>query len=292
MFTATLSNFRLDPLWKSWWPILLGLLVLYVPTYFVLANQFWTQEEYAHGPIVLAIVLWLFWRGRSNLSDTGQKKNPVTGSVLLVLGLMLYVVGRSQEIFIFETGSQIPLLLGVLLITQGVSIVKKFWYPIVFLVFLIPLPAFVAEALTGPLKQQVSLLAENILYWFGYPIARSGVVLSIGPYQLLVADACSGLNSMFSLSALGLFYTYLVQRTGWLHNAILLASIIPIAFFANVIRVVILVLITYYFGDEVGQGFAHKASGLALFMIALMSFLLLDGLIDRVRKWVSARDKT
>jgi exosortase len=139
--------------------------------------------------------------------------------------------------------------------------------------------------LTGPLKNQVSVLAENILYWVGYPIARNGVVLSIGPYQLLVADACSGLNSMFSLSALGLFYTYLVQRAGWAHNTILLSSIIPIAFFANVIRVMLLVLMTYYFGDEVGQGFAHKASGMALFMVALTSFLVLDSMIGRLLKW-------
>jgi len=291
MFTATLTSFRQDPVWKYWWPVLLGLLVLYVPTYITLTNKFWPEEDNAHGPIVLAIVLWLAWRNRGNLSDTGQKKNPITGSVLLIFGLLLYVIGRSQEIFIFETGSQIPLLLGVLLIVQGASVARKFWYPLLFLLFLIPLPAFMIESLTGPLKSQVSILAENILYWFGYPIARNGVVLSIGPYQLLVADACSGLNSMFSLSALGLFYTYLAQRSGWLHNTLLLSSIIPIAFFANVIRVVLLVLITYYFGDEVGQGFAHKASGLALFMVALTSFLVMDGLIYRIRKWHLARNR-
>ncbi len=291
MFTATISNFRQNPVWKYWWPILLGLLVLYVPTYLTLADKFWPEEDNAHGPIILAIVLWLAWRNRTYLSDMGQKKNPVIGSVLLLIGLLLYVIGRSQEIFIFETGSQIPLLLGVLLVTQWSSVAKKFWYPLLFLIFLIPLPGFLIETLTGPLKNQVSVLAENILYWFGYPIARNGVVLSIGPYQLLVADACSGLNSMFSLSALGLFYTYIVQRSGWIHNTILLASVIPIAFFANVIRVVLLVLITYYFGDEVGQGFAHKASGLALFMVALTSFLMMDGLIAQARKWQLTRNK-
>jgi exosortase B len=285
MIATTLSALRQNTAIKVWWPVLFGLLALYLPTYWSLAEKSWPEEDNAHGPIILAIVLWVVWRSRNYLSDTSNKKNPVIGGIFVIIGLLLYVVGRSQEILLFEAGSQIPLLLGVLLSVQGVKIVPKFWYALVFLVFLIPLPGFVIEMLTGPLKNQVSVLAENILYWVGYPIARNGVVLSIGPYQLLVADACSGLNSMFSLSALGLFYTYLVQRAGWAHNTILLSSIIPIAFFANVIRVMLLVLITYYFGDEVGQGFAHKASGMALFMVALTSFLVLDSMIGRLLKW-------
>lgn len=285
MIATTLSALRQNTAIKVWWPVLFGLLALYLPTYWSLAEKSWQEEDNAHGPIILAIVLWVVWRSRNYLSDTSNKKNPVIGGIFVIIGLLLYVVGRSQEILLFEAGSQIPLLLGVLLSVQGVKIVPKFWYALVFLVFLIPLPGFVIEMLTGPLKNQVSVLAENILYWVGYPIARNGVVLSIGPYQLLVADACSGLNSMFSLSALGLFYTYLVQRAGWAHNTILLSSIIPIAFFANVIRVMLLVLITYYFGDEIGQGFAHKASGMALFMVALTSFLVLDSMIGRLLKW-------
>ena len=169
-----------------------------------------------------------------------------------------------------------------MLMTYGVSVTKKFWFPLMFLVFIIPLPLVMIDTLTGPLKQQVSVLAEGILYQLHYPIARSGVMLSIGQYQLLVADACSGLNSMFSLSAVGLFYTYFVQRSGWTHNTLLLASILPIAFFANVMRVVLLVLITYYFGDAVGQGFAHKAAGAVLFTSAVISFLVLDSLIQFV----------
>jgi exosortase B len=291
MSVATISNPRQDALWKSSWPILLGLLVLFIPTYKSLAFTLWTTDEYAHGPIVLAIVILLIWLARSKLRDEGQKKNPVSGGILLVFGLLLYVVGRSQSIYVFEVGSQIPLLLGSMLMTYGASVTKKFWFPLFFLVFLIPLPVVVVDTLTGPLKQQVSVLAENILYLLNYPIARSGVVLSIGQYQLLVADACSGLNSIFSLSAMGLFYAYLMQRSGWIHNGILLASIVPIAFFANVVRVILLVLITYYFGDEVGQGFAHKMAGIVLFMAGLISFMILDWLIQFIRTWQSRQNK-
>jgi exosortase len=136
--------------------------------------------------------------------------------------------------------------------------------------------------MTGPLKQWVSVIAEHILYAAGYPIGRSGVMLSIGQYQLLVADACSGLNSMFSLAALGLLYMYLMARQSWLHNGIMLASILPIAFAANIVRVIALVLITYHLGDEAGQGFLHGSAGIVLILAALMFLFLLDGVLSRL----------
>ncbi len=142
--------------------------------------------------------------------------------------------------------------------------------------------------MTNPLKQQVSMLTENILYALGYPIARNGVVLSIGPYQVLVADACSGLYSMFSLSALGLLYLYLLQYRSKLKNALLVISILPIAFCANLLRVLILVLVTYHLGDEAGQGFTHIFAGIILFVVALVLLFVLDGLLGLVLKEKSA----
>ncbi|MBN4836489.1 archaeosortase/exosortase family protein, partial [Enterobacter hormaechei] len=93
----------------------------------------------------------------------------------------------------------------------GWSALKRAWFPILFLVFSVPLPGAFVQAITMPLKHAVSVVAEKILYLAGYPIGRSGVVLVIGPYQLLVADACSGLNSLFTLEALGLLYMKIMR---------------------------------------------------------------------------------
>ena len=269
---------------KSWWPVLAGLLVLYLPTYYDLSQTVWTEEEYVHSPMVLIASIWLFWRQRETLLAPPQQTRPVVGSVLLGVGLLLYAIGRSQEILLFEVGSQIPVLLGVLVIALGDNAVRKLWFPLFFLLFMIPVPILLVDVMTGPLKQQISQLAEDALYALGYPIARSGVVLTIGPYQLLVADACSGLHSMFSLSAMGLLYLYLLRYPSRLKNALLIASIPPIAFFANVVRVIILVLVTYHFGDEAGQGFLHKFAGIILFAAALLMLFGLDGLYDLVFK--------
>jgi exosortase len=149
---------------------------------------------------------------------------------------------------------------------------------------MVPLPGPVIDTLTSPLKQYVSIVVENILYYLNYPIARNGVVLSIGYYQLLVADACSGLNSMFSLSALGFLYLYLMQYRNWLRNGLILASILPIAFAANVVRVIIITLVTYYWGDEAGQGFIHGFAGIVLFIVALLSFMSWDFILELLFK--------
>jgi len=268
----------------EWLPVLAGLLVLYVPTFYGLANTIWQEDDYAHGPIILAVIVWLIWDRRQVLLAARTHTAPVPGFALLIFGLLLYVVGRSQNISIFEIGSLVPILAGVLLAMRGWPALRAYWFMLLFIAYLIPLPGIFVDAVTGPLKNNVSAIAERILYAAGYPIARNGVMLSIGQYQLLVADACSGLNSMFSLTAIGLLYLYLMRYKSWLHNGLILASLLPIAFCANILRVMFLVLVTYHYGDAAGQGFLHGFSGMALFVIALIILLLLDAILSRVVK--------
>jgi exosortase B len=273
------SLFELASL-RAWWPVVLGLMVLYVPTYWTLAHGIWNSDEQAHGPIVLVVALYLIWQHRSVFTQDSivppSLGEMAWGWILLVIGLLAYALGRSQDILIFEIGSQIPVILGALLITLGIRAARTLWFALFFLVFMIPLPGFFVDAATGPLKQYISIISENVLYAVGYPIARSGVTLTVGPYQLLVADACSGLHSMFSLSAMGLLYLYLMQHTRISRNLVIMAAILPIAFVANVVRVMVLVLVTYHLGDEAGQGFLHGFAGIMLFVIALLFLFVLD----------------
>jgi exosortase B len=264
----------------EWLPVVLGLLALYVPVFYELGTTIWQTDEHAHAPIILAVVIWLTWRKRKvMLSPLPQA--PSTGMPILIFGLLVYVLGKSQDITIFEVGALVPILLGTLVALRGWQAVNLMWFPLAFIVFMIPLPSVFVDALTGPLKQHVSNIAESLLYNLGYPVGRTGVMLTIGQYQLLVADACSGLNSMFSLTALGLLYLYLLRRKSWLHNGLIIASILPTAFAANIVRVLVLVLVTYYFGDAAGQGFLHGAAGMVLVMVALLTLLGLDAALAR-----------
>jgi len=266
---------------SEWWPILLGLIALYMPTYYALSTGLWNNDDQAHGPIVLMVVLFLFWQNREYLKyNFNAKTKPILGSLSLGFGLLCYMLGRSQEIFMLDIGSQIPVLAGILLLTRGSSALKVMWFPLFFILFMIPLPGVLIDAVTLPMKMAVSYVAENVLFWVGYPIARAGVILHIGPYQLLVADACAGMHTLVSLEALGLLYLNLVKHNSLFRNITLAILIIPISFTANVIRVIVLTLVTYHFGDEAGQGFIHGFAGMVLFMVALILIMGVDSFLQ------------
>jgi exosortase B len=144
------------------------------------------------------------------------------------------------------------------------------------MLFMVPLPSEFVAAVTMPMKMAVSWATEHLLFAAGYPISRSGVILQIGQYQLLVADACAGLQTLLTLEALGLFYLNLMRHPSAFRNVGLALFIIPISFSANVIRVIALTLITYYFGDAAGQGFLHGFAGMVLFLTALVLILSVD----------------
>jgi len=267
-----------------WLLALLGFAAMYVPSYWAAAQGLWQSDEFGHAPIILAIALWLFWQVREKLYLAPDRPLPLLGWPLLALGLLLYVFGRTFTVNSVEFLSQPVVVLAVLLLLKGPGGLRAAWFAVFYLVFMVPLPGIVVDALTGPLKQWISLIVVEVLRAVGYPIARAGVMITIGQYQLLVADACSGLNSMFSLSALGTLFMYLMARPGLVHNAIMLAAIVPIAFFANIVRVMALVLVTYHLGDEAGQGFLHGAAGMVLMLVALVVFFATDALLQVIGK--------
>jgi len=267
---------------KSWLPLallLLGWVVMFGPSYYNLSRTIWASDEQGHGPIILAVSAWLLFRKHGEFAALKRAPKNLLGSVVLLVGIAAYAVGRSQTIWMMEIGSQILVLIALLLFFFGYAGVRLAWFPLLFLVFMIPWPGDWVSFVTSPLKSAVSAVASSILFAAGYPVGRSGVILTVGQYQLLVADACAGLNSMFTLEALGLLYMNIMQYTRVARNVLLAILIIPISFAANVIRVMILVLVTYHFGDDAGQGFVHGFAGMVLFLVALTLILFTDKVI-------------
>jgi len=273
--------------------VLLGLAVMYVPSFVDLFKGIWSTDQQAHGPIVLAIASWFFYYKAMQLAKTDfvAVPEPQFGWPILILGCLLFIVGRSQSLYIFEVGSLILVLLGIVLIFYGVAVAKHFWFAFFFMLFMVPLPASIVDVVTQPMKLAVSFASEHLLYSMGYPVARSGVVVYIGAYQLLVADACAGLNSLFTLEALGLLYMNVMRHESPMRNMLLALLIVPISFTSNVTRVVILALITYYWGDAAGQGFIHEFSGMLLFITALLLIMGVDSLLRLISNQIALRSR-
>jgi len=269
-------------------PILLGLLAMYVPTYLHTSQTLWATDDQSHGPIILFLIAYLIWMRRDELLTALETSKPMPwlGWIFFIIGAFSYVIGRSQDILILDLGSQIPLVIGFILIIFGAKFLRVIAFPIFFMIFLLPIPGAFLAAITLPMKIAVSYVVDNLLFHLGYPIARDGVILQIGQYQLMVADACAGMNTLISLEAMGLLYLNLVRHDSLARNLILATLIVPISFTANVIRVTSLTLITYYFGNDVGQGFIHGFAGLVLFTVALLLILTVD---NAIQWWLDKR---
>jgi exosortase B len=254
---------------------------LYVPTLFRLFETTWREDSNGHGPIVMGIAAWLLWQrlAGSAVSASGSDGSKRVGWTLLTVGLILFGLARSMSIISIETFSAIWVASAGVVLFGGLPAFRRAWFPLLFIGFAVPLPAEVVDTVTGPMKIGVSWAAEHLLYSLGYPVARQGVILQVGPYQLLVADACSGLQTLLTLEALGLLYINLTQHASWVRNAALATLIVPISLVANVIRVVVLILVTFHLGDEAGQGFLHDFAGMVLFLAGLVLIIGVDALI-------------
>ena len=271
------------------WAMAASFLVAYLPTYVKLARGPWQTEQEGHGPLIMLAAGWLAWQQRERVRATPLRPDPIAGWIILVSSLLLMAVTRSQDILIVEVFTQIPVLLGCMLLIGGWALVRLFAFPLAFLIFSLPPPGWMMDALTVPLKAWISDLVSNFLYALGYPVAQNGVMIMIGSYELMVKDACSGMNSIFALSAIGIFYVHeFVDKGNWPRKLILIASIIPITILANFFRVLTLVLASYYFGVDRVEGLFHDATGIALFVFALALFFFLDGVliaVGRLAAW-------
>ncbi len=262
--------------------LLAGWIALFGPVYWTAAHRTWTLEDQGHGPLILAVAVWLVWHLRESLDELKSAPNLLAGWPVMASGCALYLLGQALEFPIFQFLSQVFVLAGVLLLYKGWPALRTAWFPVVFLLFMVPLPGMLVDASTQSLKQWISIIVTELFHALGFPISRTGVTISVGQYQLLVADACSGLHSIYSLSALGTLYMYIMRRPSLFHNMAMLLLIIPTAFVANIVRVAILIYITYQYGEEAGRGFLHGFAGMVLLVVSLAILFGADSLLERL----------
>ena len=257
-----------------------SILIAYASTVSDLIDGPWQTEQEGHGPIILAASLWLVWQSRERLRATTIAPAPVFGWAVLLLGLVLMYLARIQQGVLFaEVFSFILVIVGAVLLTAGWPVLRVLAFPIGFLLFAVPMPEWIIDAATIPLKVFISDVVARVLYAMGYPIAQNGVMIMIGTYQLMVKDACSGMNSIFALSAIGVFYAYAFRWQEKIRSFLLLAAIIPITVLANFVRVFALVLIAYYGGPDLLEVVVHDLTGISLFVIALLLMFVFDAFL-------------
>jgi exosortase B len=261
----------------------IGFAALALPTLWDLMAGRWASHGQGHELLFVAVSAWLL-RRRAGELFAHPPANAAWPGTLMAFGLALYLFGRSQQWLRAEILGLVVVLAALLAFAGGRRALRAAAFPLAFLLFIVPLPYAAVLALTAPLKTAVSACAVQLMSWLGLPVARAGVVVTIGQYELLVSEACAGLQTMFTLEAMGLLYATLRGAASLRLNLLLALCVVPVSFASNVVRVIVLMAVTWTFGDAVGRGFLHGFAGLLLFVVALGLIFSID---CALRRWVT-----
>ncbi len=267
----------------------LGFAALVVPTIVEIAMHGWDTDQGAHGPIVLATAIWIFLRNAPSVAAIARPPRLAAAAAAIAPCLLLYLAARITGLIEVRGIAVYLTIVATLFAVGGLPTLKLLWFPIIYSVFLIPIPDSLVDIATQPVKLGISSSVVGILAKLGYPVATSGVSIYIGQFELLIAAACAGLNSLISLTAVGSLYVYLRRNASLRYTLLLVLMILPIAVFANFVRVLVLVLLTYYAGDAVAQGFLHEFAGMFMFVVSLMTIFAVDRTLDLIRHRFAGR---
>ena len=262
---------------RACWPVILGGLAIAAPTLLHLAQVSWAGTM---GPLECAVTVisaaLLIHAYPRMLADAQRPPLWLTVPVL-GLALALYVIGRVTVYLSVEASAAYAVLLASAYWTFGARSLRANWFPLLYPLLALPIEPSLRPATVG-LRLAICQTAVAMLHGLGYAVAGVGQVIFVDSYVVALKDACSGLSSLLSLSAIGLFYVYVHRGACARYCAVSLIVMIALAVCANLARVTILILMTHYLGDAAAQSAFHQVAGLAMFAIALGGVILFDGL--------------
>jgi exosortase A len=258
------------------------LVILYFSVLQGLVSDWIRMPDFSHGFLIPIVSLYFFYERRKELSALNRSSNWI-GLVLLLFGIVLLLLGNLATEYFTMRFSILVVLGGIILFLLGKEVFKTLLFPIVFLIFMIPIPSVLMDRITFPMQLFASKVAAKSLYLIGIPALREGNVILLAKTSLEVAEACSGIRSLISLLALSVVFAYFSQKT-IVKRVLLILSTFPIAIIANAARVTGTGILAHHYGDKVAQGFFHGFSGWILFVVAFVCLFVVGGLLSKIRK--------
>lgn len=257
-----------------------------LPTFwigFFALGRAWSQPEYSHGPLIPILSLYLFLRHLKEVPpDPDASASRWQGVLVTIFALLVAAVGNLARIPDIVTYGMIIWVYGILLSGFGWERGRQFWPPVVHLVFMLPLPAFMYWKLSIFLQFLSSELGVELIRWFGIPVFLDGNVIDLGVYKLQVAEACSGLRYLFPALSFSYIFAVLYRGPMW-HKAVLLLSAAPITILMNSFRIGAIGVIVDNFGIEHAEGFVHLFEGWVIFTICVLILFGLARFLQLIR---------
>jgi len=255
------------------------LVAVFFPILRALVTQWMNDEDVSHGFFVPVVALFIAWQRRDRILALEYKPAWWGLGIMAWGGAQAYLGMLAAELFLQRTSFLITLV-GLLLVLGGTALIRELLFPLLLLPFMIPIPTVIYNQLTFPLQLFASRVAETVLGWVGIPVLRDGNVLELASQKLSVAEACSGIRSLLSLTFLSLVYAYFFDGRVWMRWVLFFLTI-PIAIIANAGRVTITGMLSEV-NPELARGFFHSLEGWIIFMIALALLLVTHQIISRI----------
>ena len=259
--------------------------MVYAPVAAELFRDWIRDANYSHGFLIPVISGFLIWQRRSELARTPLRPS-VAGLALLLISAALLVLGVAGAEVFTQRVSLIGTLAGGVWFLAGGRWLKKLAFPILFLLLAVPLPYVIYYDLTGPLQGMAARSAIRGLHLVGIPAVAEGNIIHLQGTSLEVADACSGIRSLYAFLALGALLARTLPLPIWGRFAVFLLTI-PLSVAGNAMRVWGSGVAAHLFGARYAQGFAHEVFGLVIFAVALGVLALVGRGVNRL--WPSAR---
>ncbi len=260
--------------------LLVFLVFLYLPAFKEFIYDWYNDDNYSHGFLIPFISGYFVWQKRT-IIKSAEVKSSIFGLFILISGLFIFLIGTASAEWFLTRVSLIIVLAGIILYLSGKDIFKSIWFAIVFLIFMVPIPYLIYHALSFPMQVFSTKIAYGALKLIGIAALRQGNIIHLPGYSLEVVEACSGMRSLISLSALGAVFAYMMQQSNS-KRLILFFSAIPIAIIANIFRLFVTALGAAVIGPEFAEGFLHEFSGLLVFATAMVLLMIEGGVLSRI----------
>ena len=230
-------------------------------------GESWLEDNNSHGPFIPLIVLYMMWLRWPTLHAI-EHRGSWWGVSIVGLGLCVYAVGQFAAMHAVVHLSLWMVIVGLLGCAIGFVGIRRFTFPLLYLLAAVPLPVFLQYELSSKLQLWSSALGVGFLHAIGVTAYREGNVIDLGPTQLQVVEACSGLRYLFPLMALTLLMAYLYRESFW-KRAVLVLSSIPISILLNGFRIGVIGILVGFYGQAAAEGFTHFFEGWIFFVASL-----------------------
>ena len=262
--------------------LLIAIIVLYYPFIQALVHDWDTNQNYSQGYFIPFVSAFMIWWIRKNLAAIELKPSN-WGIPLIIFGLLQLFIAKVGSEYFLQRTSMIVVLFGISFFLFGRRFTRAIWLPLVYLIFMIPLPAIIWNRIAFPMQLFASAITEEVVQMIGIPILREGNVLHLAQTSLEVVDACSGLRSLVNILGLAVGLGFLMNKEAWKRWALFFAAF-PIAIIVNIIRLSGTAMLASRFGGDVARGFLHDFSGWLVFVAGIALLLGVQGLLGKMSK--------